>query len=90
MVPLFTRPQSWGGTEEGLLAQDDLYRLLGIAEFEGRTTIPIAELSIDANVELEVPDHLVVMLRAALVQPGQDPTAARIVAGVVRRLREGS
>ena len=85
LATLFLRPGSRGGTAVLLLAQDSLHTLLGIDDFAAATSIPIDQLSTEA-LELEIPDHLVPVLREMCGWPGQDPTGARIVASVLRRL----
>jgi hypothetical protein len=85
MASVFLRPSSRGGSVDVLLAQDDLHSLLGMDEFMGKDSISTGDLSAEP-VEVEIPDSHVGVLREMLGWPGQQPNAARIVAGVIRRL----
>lgn len=85
MVPLFNRLQSRGGTPAILLAQDDLESILGMAAFAGQATVSMDALS-TKPVDVELSSTQFKVLWEMLGWPGQNPSAARILAAVLRRL----
>lgn len=86
LYSLFARSGAWGGSEGILLAQDDLYRLLNLAQFEGLEKLHIPDLSFDL-VDVDIPDECIEVLRQMIIMPGQHPNCARIVVGILRRLK---
>lgn len=85
MAPLFRLTQSRGGTAEIMIAQDDLDDLLGLAEFAGTKEVEISKLSTEL-VEIRLSEVQAEVLKQMLGWPGQNPTAARLVVQVLRRL----
>jgi hypothetical protein len=86
MFPLFNRPASWGGSEEAMLAIGDIYDTLGLSEFEGRESVNVGDLP-SGTIDCMIQDDRIPFLRAVLSQAGQNPNSARIVIGVLRRIR---
>lgn len=86
LYALFAKPGVWGGTEGILLAQDDLYQVLNLAQFQGLEKLHIPDLSPEP-IDIVIPDECIEVLRQMLIQPGQHSNGARIIVGVLRRLK---
>jgi len=78
---------TWGGSEQALLARDELYDALKLSDFEGRES-KVADLSETLkrhDLSREAGEHLIASVTN--LQMGLGRVFGRILAPVVRRVR---